>query len=404
MARRPDLPEQGLQGEGPTGNENRKSWAPGEPPQHDVPDPAPAGPLGRTADLLMLTPQGLYCPAGGFHIDPLRPVERALVTHGHADHARAGHGHVLATAETLAIMAARYGENFAGSSQAAAPGVSLAIGHTTVSFFPAGHVLGSAQILIEARDAAGRLTRLVASGDYKREADPTCAAFELVPCDIFITEATFALPIFRHPPAGAEIARLLQSLHLFPERTHLVGAYALGKAQRLIALLRAAGYDAPIYMHGAIEKITALYQRFGINLGDVRPVPARDGRGGGDFPGAIVLCPPGALQDRWSRRFADPAHALASGWMRTRARARQRGVELPLVISDHADWPDLCRTVVETGAEEIRITHGQEDALAHWCATRGLTALPLHLLGYGDDDAAAVEETAPGAATGGAAS
>ncbi|GHE61965.1 DNA ligase-associated DEXH box helicase [Camelimonas fluminis] len=357
----------------------------------------------RAADLLTITPQGLYCPAGDFHIDPLRPVARALVTHGHADHARAGHGRVLATAETLAIMGVRYGDNFAGSSQTASPGVSLAIGNATVTFFPAGHVLGSAQILIEARDVAGRLTRLVASGDYKREADPTCAAFELVPCDIFITEATFALPIFRHPPADAEIARLLQSLRLFPERAHLLGAYALGKAQRLIALLRAAGYDAPIYMHGAMEKITALYQGFGVELGDVRPVPPREGRGGGDLPGAIVLCPPGALQDRWSRRFADPVHGLASGWMRTRARARQRGVELPLVISDHAGWPDLCRTVVETGAEEIRITHGQEDALAHWCATRGLTALPLHLLGYGDDDAAAAEEAVTDAAAIGAA-
>lgn len=360
-----------------------------------------AGGGRRAADLLTITPQGLYCPAGDFHIDPLRPVARALVTHGHADHARPGHGHVLATAETLAIMAVRYGNNFAGSSQIATPGVCISAGDAAVTFVPAGHVLGSAQILIEARDAAGRRTRLVASGDYKRQADPTCAAFELVPCDVFITEATFALPVFRHPPADAEIARLLQSLCLFPERTHLVGAYALGKAQRLIALLRAAGYDAPIYMHGAMEKITALYQDFGVVLGDVRPVLPGQGRGGGNLPGAIVLCPPGALQDRWSRRFADPVHCLASGWMRTRARARQRGVELPLVISDHADWPDLCRTVIETGAEEIRITHGQEEALAHWCAGRGLSALPLHLLGYGDDDSAAVKEAGVDASTAG---
>ncbi|MGV2980383.1 ligase-associated DNA damage response exonuclease [Camelimonas sp. ID_303_24] len=355
----------------------------------------------RAADLLTITPQGLYCPAGDFHIDPLRPVARALVTHGHADHARPGHGHVLGTAETLAIMAVRYGKNFAGSSQIATPGVCISAGDAAVTFFPAGHVLGSAQILIEARDAAGRRTRLVASGDYKRQADPTCAAFEPVPCDVFITEATFALPVFRHPPADAEIARLLQSLCLFPERTHLVGAYALGKAQRLIALLRAAGYDAPIYMHGAMEKITALYQDFGVVLGDVRPALPGQGRGGGNLPGAIVLCPPGALQDRWSRRFTDPVHCLASGWMRTRARARQRGVELPLVISDHADWPDLCRTVIETGAEEIRITHGQEEALAHWCAGRGLSALPLHLLGYGDDDSAAVQEAGVDASTAG---
>lgn len=343
---------------------------------------------GRASDLLTITPQGLYCPAGDFHIDPSRPAPRALVTHGHADHARAGHGKVLATPETLAIMAVRYGDDFAGATQAVTLRAPVSVGDARVTFFPAGHVLGSAQILIEARDGAGRLTRLVASGDYKREADPTCAPFELVPCDVFITEATFALPVFRHPPADAEIQRLLASLALFPERTHLVGAYSLGKAQRLAALIRAAGHDAPIYMHGAMERVTAVYRHFGVDLGDMRLVPAREGRRSGvDLPGAIVLCPPGALQDRWGRRFADPVHCLASGWMRTRARARQRGVELPLVISDHADWPDLCRTIVETGAEEIRITHGQEDALAHWCTSRGVSALPLHLLGYGDEEA-----------------
>lgn len=342
----------------------------------------------RASGLLTITPQGLYCPAGDFHIDPARPVERALITHAHADHARAGHGQVLATPETLAIMAVRYGADFAGVTQAIQIGETLGVGDVMASFHPAGHVLGSAQILIEARDGAGRHTRLVASGDYKREADPTCAPFELVRCDVFITEATFALPVFRHPPARDEIARLLESLRLFPERTHILGAYSLGKAQRLAALIREAGYDAPIYMHGAMERVTAVYKQFGVDLGDMQPVPPREGRKlGVDLPGAIVLCPPGALQDRWSRRFADPVHCLASGWMRTRARARQRGVELPLVISDHADWDDLCRTIVETGAEEIRITHGQEDALAHWCGLHGLDALPLNLLGYGDEEA-----------------
>ena len=174
-------------------------------------------------DILTQTPQGLCCPMGGFHVDPLRPVARALVTHGHSDHARAGHGAVLATPETLAIMAARYGEGFADTMQEAALGETMRIGEVTVRFVPAGHVLGSAQIVIEAGGC-----RIVVSGDYKREPDPTCLPFELVPCDVFITEATFGLPVFRHPPARDEVRKLLDSVALFPERANILGAYALG--------------------------------------------------------------------------------------------------------------------------------------------------------------------------------
>jgi DNA ligase-associated putative exonuclease len=192
----------------------------------------------RPSDLLQPRPEGLYCPPGDFFIDPVRPVERALITHGHSDHARAGHAHVLATRQTLDIMALRYGENFARSQQAAALGEKIDAGGVTVTFHPAGHVLGSAQIAVE----KGGL-RIVASGDYKRTRDATCAPFELVPCDVFITEATFALPVFRHPPPQEEIARLLKSMAQFPERSHLVGAYALGKAQRVMKELRQAGYD-----------------------------------------------------------------------------------------------------------------------------------------------------------------
>ena len=190
----------------------------------------------RPADLLRPTPAGLYCPPGDFYIDPVRSVARALVTHGHADHARAGHGAVMATMETLRILATRYGEGFTGSQQTAEPGAVTEINGISVSFHPAGHVLGSAQILVE-KDGM----RIVASGDYKRRADPTCAPFEPLSCNVFITEATFALPVFRHPDDRAEIDRLLASVRLFPERAHLVGAYALGKAQRIIALLRQAG-------------------------------------------------------------------------------------------------------------------------------------------------------------------
>jgi putative mRNA 3-end processing factor len=331
----------------------------------------------RSTDILTQTPQGLYCPLADVHIDPIRPVRRALVTHGHSDHARAGHGAVLATAETLRIMAVRYGEEFAGSTQEAVLGQDIGIGDATVRFTPAGHVLGSAQITLEAGG-----TRIVVSGDYKRAADPTCLPYEVVPCDVFITEATFGLPVFRHPDAGGEVRKLLDSVALFPERAHIVGAYALGKAQRVMALLREAGYDRPIYLHGAMERLTELYRREGIALGETPKVAAGER---GRLAGAIVICPPSSIQDLWSRRFPDPVTGFASGWMRVRQRARQKGVELPLVISDHSDWDDLCRTILDTGAGEVWVTHGQEDALVHWCLQNGIAARPLHLLGYGDE-------------------
>ena len=247
-----------------------------------------------------------------------------------------------------------------------------------MTFHSAGHVLGSAQIAV----AANGLT-IVASGDYKNVADPTCAPFALVPCDVFITEATFALPVFRHGDPDAEIAKLLRSVALFPERAHLVGAYSLGKAQRLIALIRRAGYDAPIYLHGAMESITRYYESRGVALGELR---LARGASKPNLAGTITICPPSALNDFWTRRFPDPLAAFASGWMRVRARARQQGVSLPLVISDHADWDGLTATIAATGAGEIWVTHGQDDALVHWCGTRGLKARPLDIVGYGDED------------------
>ena len=206
----------------------------------------------RPQDILMPVAAGLCCRPGGFHIDPVRPVEWAVITHGHSDHARPGHGAVLATQETLDMMRLRYGDNFARSTQAIAYGEELKLGDVTVKFHPAGHVLGSAQIAVSCKD-----TCVVASGDYKDAPDPTCAPFEVVPCDVFITEATFGLPVFRHGDAADEINKLLASVALFPERAHLVGAYSLGKAQRVIALLRLAGYDAPIYLHGAMKRSRA---------------------------------------------------------------------------------------------------------------------------------------------------
>jgi putative mRNA 3-end processing factor len=319
--------------------------------------------------------EGLYLPAADAWIDPARPVARAIITHGHSDHARGGHGEVWATAETLAIMAERYGPQ--PGARALVPGERFDLGGVAFSLHPAGHVLGSAQVRLEQAGAV-----VVVSGDYKRSPDPSCAPFEPVPCDIFVTEATFALPVFRHPPAEAEIARALEALAANPERCLLIGAYALGKAQRVAALLRAAGHSAPIYLHGAMVKLMALYQSLGIELGELRPaagVPAAELRG------RIVLAPPSALTDRWSRRLPDPITAMASGWMRVRARARQRGVELPLVISDHADWDELTATILELCPREVWVTHGRDDALVHWCALHQVKARALHLVGREDE-------------------
>jgi putative mRNA 3-end processing factor len=333
------------------------------------------------APILTFAPDGLYCPAGDFYVDPMRPVPRALITHGHADHARAGHGAVMATAETLAIMALRYGADFTRTQQTANLGETVQVGGVSVSFHPAGHVLGSAQIAVTQGSE-----KIVVSGDYKRATDPTCLPFEPVACDIFITEATFGLPIFHHPDAATEVAKLLESVAMFPERTHLVGAYSLGKAQRLAALIRQAGWDRPLYIHGAMDKLMGFYAAQGVPLGEVIKV-ADVGRA--KLPGEIVLCPPSSVGDAWSRRFADPVACFASGWMRTRARARQRGVELPLIVSDHADWAELTATIRETGCREVWVTHGEADALVHWAGTQGIGAMPLHMLGYGDEDEAA---------------
>jgi putative mRNA 3-end processing factor len=331
----------------------------------------------RAEELLSPTPAGLCCLPGRFHIDPIRPVARALITHAHADHARPGHDAVLATPETLDLMRLRYGQNFAGAVQPARYGEPLYLDGVTVSFHPAGHVLGSAQILIQ----AGGL-RAVASGDYKDIADPTCRPLAPVRCDVFITEATFGLPVFRHGDPQAEIDKLLRSVALFAERAHMIGAYSLGKAQRVIALLRAADYDRPIYLHGAVEAITRYYANR-IDLGELRL--ARDADRS-SLAGALAICPPAALNDRWSRRFPDPVTAFASGWMRIRARARQRGIALPLVISDHSDWNGLTTTIAATGASEVWVTHGAEEALVYWCRTRGLSAQPLRMTGYGEEE------------------
>ncbi|MBG1231049.1 ligase-associated DNA damage response exonuclease [Aestuariivirga litoralis] len=326
-----------------------------------------------------IRPQGVYCHPGDFYIDPAQPVERAVITHGHADHARAGHGTVIATPETLAIMRARYGEDHARELQQPLNYVEqMDVGPVKLSLHPAGHILGSAQALLEYGGS-----RIVFAGDYKRSPDPTCLPFTPVDCDVFVTEATFALPVFTHPPIAGEIAKLLQSLRVFPERCHLVGAYSLGKCQRVIMELRTAGYHETIYLHGAMVRLCQLYASLGVPLGSLEQVTDANAKSLG---GKVVLCPPSALDDRWSRKLPDPVHIAASGWMRIRARAKQAGVELPLIISDHADWNELNQTLQDVGAPEVWITHGREDALVYEATKNGFKAQALHLLGYEEDD------------------
>ena len=324
------------------------------------------------------TAGGLSVLPAGATIDPTTPQAVAWITHGHADHARSGHKHVIATPQTLDIMAARYGQNFAQTVTPLAYGERMMFGSAQLSMAPAGHVLGSAQIIVE---HAGQ--RLVAAGDFKRSTDPTCQPFEIVPCDVFITEATFALPVFRHPEPNDEIDKLLQAKYLFPDRTILIGAYALGKAQRIIALLRQAGYTQPVYIHGALRKLCDVYERHGIELGPL--LPASAGRAGTEQPdliGQIVIAPPAAYASKWAQRLTDPLFAFASGWMQVRQRAKQKGVELPLILSDHADWPDLLYTLKQISPKEVWITHGREDALLHACNNLGIKARALSLVGY----------------------
>ncbi len=322
-------------------------------------------------------PEGLWCAPGRFFVDPVRPVDRAVITHGHSDHARPGNRAVLATAGTLAIMRARLGDEAGSILEPAAYGETRRIGEVEVTLLPAGHVLGSAQVRLAWRGAVA-----VVSGDYKRRRDATCAPFEPVRCDVFVTEATFGLPVFRHPPDTGEIGRLLHSLRVFPERSHVVGVYALGKCQRVIALLRQAGYDRPLYVHGALAAMCDVYRAQGVELGELRPATAARPS---ELKGGIVLAPPSALADRWARRLSDPVAAMASGWMRVRQRARQCQVELPLVISDHADWDELLATIRDVDAPEVWVTHGREEALIHAISAAGRRARALSLVGFEEE-------------------
>ena len=336
----------------------------------------PSLPVRSPQELLHPRPAGLYCPGGDFYIDPVQPVARALITHGHADHARAGHGTVWASPQTLDIMAIRYGEDFCQTRIPVEDRVDIA--EVRATFTPAGHVLGSMQITVDDGNTA-----ITVSGDYARVDNPACAAFALAPCDVFVTEATFGLPVFNHPSPQSEVEKLLRSVAAQPDRCHLVGAYALGKAQRVIALLRQAGWDRPIYIHGALQRLCDYHIEQGIDLGELRPATVKQGKDA--FKGQIILGPPSAFAATWAQRFPDPVICFASGWMQVRARARQRGVELPLILSDHVDWPDLTRTIQDLSPQEVWVTHGREDALVRWCELNQIKARPLRLVGYEEE-------------------
>lgn len=332
-------------------------------------------------DLVQRRAEGLYCPAGRFYIDPWRPVATAVLTHGHGDHARPGMGRYHTSAAGLPILQWRLGEQ---DYRAHGYGEIFTLGDARVSLHPAGHVLGSAQVRIE---ADGQVW--VVSGDYKRQPDPTCAPFEPVPCDTFITESTFGLPIYRWPDA-AEVARdIVQWRDRCAARGEaaILYCYALGKAQRLLAELRPF-VDRPVYLHGAIAAGVEVYRRAGTDMADTRPVidtadavaPAATG-----FAGELVLAPPSAAGSAWLRRFRKAQQGFASGWMRLRGNRRRRNMDRGFVVSDHADWPGLLRTIRETGARRVIATHGDTHALVRMLSEAGLAAETLDTQ-YGEDD------------------
>lgn len=318
------------------------------------------------ADLVIATPAGLYCPAGDFHIDPWQPVARAVITHGHGDHARAGMGSYYTSAAGLPILQWRLG---AQDYRTFDYGDAFTLGRTRVSLHPAGHVLGSAQVRIE---CDGQVW--VVSGDYKRQPDPTCAAFAPQCCDVFVTEATFALPVYRWPDTAAVARDIVAWREECAARgeTALLLCYALGKAQRLLAELHAFT-DRPALLHGAIAAGVAAYRTAGVAMPECETV-AEQAQRGRDHAGELVLAPPSAAGSPWMRRFRRVQTAFASGWMQLRGNRRRRHVDRGFVVSDHADWPALLQTIGQSRARRIIVTHGAGDALVRLLNERGLAA------------------------------
>ena len=327
--------------------------------------------------LITVRQEGLYCEQGGFFIDPWRPVELACITHAHSDHARSGSAQYIATEVSEGILRKRLGEQIA--LQGVEYGQKLKLGNAWVSFHPAGHVLGSAQIRVECGDEVWAI-----SGDYKRGDDPTCAPFEVIPCDTFITEATFGLPIYRWDTGEATCRGIYEWWQSDLERPSLLFCYAFGKAQRILGEL-SKFTDKPVYVHGAVHVLTQIYRQGGVKM--VETIPASEMPRGYQFKGDLVLAPPSAHRSTWMKRFLQPQTAFASGWMAVRGARRRRGYEQGFVLSDHADWQGLIDTTLQTGAKTIYVTHGQTEVLPQYLReTYGLNALPLATLFEGEGD------------------
>ena len=324
--------------------------------------------------LIVARSEGLYCPPGDFYIDPWRPVARAVITHGHGDHARNGMGGYLCQADSVAILRRRLGEI---DVQGVAYGEAVERDGVRVSLHPAGHILGSAQVRIEHKGEVW-----VASGDYKVEPDGTCAAFEPIRCHGFVTESTFGLPIYRWRPQAeiaGEVNRWWRS-NASAGRASVVFAYSLGKAQRVLALVDPS--IGPIVAHGAVEPMNAIYRERGVALpATVSP----SGMAKVDLARALVIAPPSAAGSPWMRRFPDYADAFASGWMQVRGDRRRRGVDRGFVLSDHADWAGLNGAIDATGASKVLVTHGSTETLARFLRERGLDAAGVHAE-YGQED------------------
>ena len=339
------------------------------------------------ADLIVLRPQGLYCPAGDFYIDPWRPVDRAVITHAHADHARAGHGHYLCSEPGAGLLRARLG---AVPLQAVRYGVAVEHQGVRISLHPAGHVLGSAQVRIEYRGQVW-----VASGDYfvagNGDRNPTCSAFEPLRCHCFITESTFGLPIYRWRPQAEVLAEINAwwQHNAAAQRPSLLMAYSLGKAQRLLA-----GVDAsigPVLVHGAVETLNQVYSAAGVAL--VPTVPATQATTRESWSRALIIAPPAVHGSAWARRFGDFSDAFASGWMQLRGARRRRGVDRGFVLSDHADWPGLQAAIGATGAERVIVTHGYEAVMVRWLREQGLQASSFRTE-FGDEAGEAQDQSA----------
>jgi putative mRNA 3-end processing factor len=331
----------------------------------------------RPDDLVAITAAGLHCPPGGFHVDPWGPSELALVTHAHADHARPGAAQYVCAEACAPLLRQRLGPD--AVVRGVRYGERLALGSTSVSLHPAGHVLGSAQVRIE---EAGRVW--VVSGDYKRAPDPTCAPFEPLRCDVFVTEATFALPIYRWDEPASVAAEIHAWWLSNPERPSLLFAYSLGTSQRLLAEL---GFltDRTVFTHGAVESFVRLYREAGVAMLPTEPLPETPKQR--DLAGALILAPPFARATPWLRRFATADTALASGWMRVRGPRRRQGYDRGFALSDHADWPALLQTIEETGARRIVLTHGYAEELARFLRENGVEAEALATSFEGEADA-----------------